>query len=61
MELYEVIKLKQRAEDDIVNIIRRLHKDTGVDFDELTFKKNIVFNGTEGIVINYEVKLNATL
>ncbi len=61
MELEEVIKLKQRAEEDIVNIIRRLHKDTGVDFDELTFEKNVVFNGTEGIVINYEVKLNATL
>lgn len=61
MELYEVIKLKQRAEDDIVNIIRKLHNDTGVDFDKLTFKKNVVFYDIEGIVINYEVKLSATL
>lgn len=61
MELYEVIKLKQRAEDDIVNIIRKLHNDTGVDFDKLTFNKNVVFYDIEGIVINYEVKLSATL
>ena len=61
MELEEVIKLKQRAEEDIVAIIRKLHKDTGVDFNELTFEKNITFNGLEGIVIGYKVKLTATI
>lgn len=61
MELEEVIKLKQRAEEDILNIIRKLHKDTGVDFDKLTFEKNTLFNSLEGIVIDYKVKLTATL
>lgn len=61
MELEEVIKLKQRAEEDIVAIIRKLHKDTGVDFDQLTFEKNTLFNSLGGIVIDYKVKLSVTI
>lgn len=60
MDIKEVIKLKQKAEEDIVNIIRNLNIETGVRFDSLDFKLNQYMSVTDGdfhVNLKYRCKL----
>lgn len=62
MEVSVFMELKEKAELDIVNIIRKLHKDTGVCFDDLKFVCNKTLSDDGNVLnINYECSLRPNL